>query len=524
MDADAIVVGGGIAGLTAAAYLARAGKTIIVFEKQSHCGGLVSTFEREGFHYEGGIRAMENSGIVFPMIKQLGLELEFKPNHISIGLEDQVVRLKTEENAADYRDLLVHFFPEREDEIDAIFAQIRKIMRYMEVQYGIDNPAFLDLKEDRDYFIKVIFPWMFKYAFTVPKIAAMNEPVVDYLKRFTQDQSLIDIITQHFFTDTPAFFALSYLKLYLDYHYPMGGTGRLIEALESFIQGHGGILRTETEIISIDPERGVLKDAGDGTHSYRRLIWAADLNILYRSIDAEAITDAGVRRAFLDREEVLADKSGNDSIFTLYAGVNLPPDYFSSRASEHFFYTPSRVGESKAGPAPLDGDVAAIKGWLRAFFALTTYEISIPVIRDISMAPPGKTGLIISMLFDYRLAKRILETGWYDEFKTFSEEQILETLDSSIYPGIKDAVLHRFSSTPITIESRSGNTDGAITGWAFTNQPLPAESRLPMIARSIRTPLPGIYQAGQWTYSPAGLPVSILTGKLAADRVIKDFK
>jgi len=33
--------------------------------------------------------------------------------------------------------------------------------------------------------------------------------------------------------------------------------------------------------------------------------------------------------------------------------------------------------------------------------------------------------------------------------------------------------------------------------------------------------IPGVYQAGQWTYSPSGLPVSILTGKIAADRVSK---
>jgi phytoene dehydrogenase-like protein len=524
MDADAIIVGGGIAGLTAAAYLARAGKTVIVFEKQSHCGGLVSTFERQGFHYEGGIRAIENSGIVFPMLKQLGLDLEFTPNHISIGLEDQVVRIESEENVDNYQDLLNQFYPEQTDEIDAIFAQIRKIMRYMEVQYGIDNPAFLDIKQDREYFIKVIFPWMFKYAFTVPKITAMNEPVVDYLKRFTQDQSLLDIITQHFFADTPAFFALSYLKLYLDYYYPMGGTGRLIAALEDFIQEHGGILTTDTEITAVDPDRGELIDADGETHAYHRLIWAADLIGLYRAIDGESISDARVRRAFFDRKDLLADKSGNDSVYTLYAGVDLPPDYFSSKASEHFFYTPSRLGESKAGPAPLGGDVATIKSWLRNFYALTTYEISCPVMRDASMAPEGQTGLIVSMLFDYRLAKRIDEMGWYDEFKAFSEEQILETLDGSIYPGIKAAVLHRFSATPITIEMRTGNTEGAITGWAFTNDPLPAESRLPKILKAIQTPLPRIYQAGQWTYSPSGLPISILTGKLAADRVIKELK
>jgi len=39
----------------------------------------------------------------------------------------------------------------------------------------------------------------------------------------------------------------------------------------------------------------------------------------------------------------------------------------------------------------------------------------------------------------------------------------------------------------------------------------------------VLTPVPGVYQAGQWSYSPSGLPISILTGKLAADRIARDL-
>jgi hypothetical protein len=35
--------------------------------------------------------------------------------------------------------------------------------------------------------------------------------------------------------------------------------------------------------------------------------------------------------------------------------------------------------------------------------------------------------------------------------------------------------------------------------------------------RAVRTPFDDILQAGQWTYSPSGVPIAILTGKLAAD-------
>jgi phytoene dehydrogenase-like protein len=80
---------------------------------------------------------------------------------------------------------------------------------------------------------------MFKYALTVRKVAAKNQPVDEYLQSFTHNQSLIDIIAQHFFTKTPAFFALSYFHLYQDYFYPKGGTGTFIQALVDLIQHNG---------------------------------------------------------------------------------------------------------------------------------------------------------------------------------------------------------------------------------------------------------------------------------------------
>jgi phytoene dehydrogenase-like protein len=333
----------------------------------------------------------------------------------------------------------------------------------------------------------------------------------------------LDLISQHFFRDTPAFFALSYLTLYLEYHYPLGGTGKFIQKMVTFIESHQGRIITNTEIMKVDPQKRLVTDTQGNTHQYRRLIWAADLKSFYRFIDPQDIADEKVKKAIVERRAVIADKSGNDSVFTMYLEVDLDKSYFASKASEHFFYTPSRAGQSQAGPIPINAERSVIEKWLKEYFSLTTYEISIPVMRDSSLAPPGKTGLIVSVLFDYKLTKYIEEMGWYEDFKAFCEECILSTLDTSIYPGIQQAVLQRFSSTPLTMAKVAGNSEGAITGWAFSNHPMPAENRLPKIMNAIKTPLPGVFQAGQWTYSPAGLPISILTGKLAADRVIKEL-
>lgn len=397
-------------------------------------------------------------------------------------------------------------------------------MHYMEVQYGIDNPLFLDMKADRDYMMRVIMPWMFKYALIMPKISKMAGPTVEFLKRYSSNQSLLDIISQHFFTDTPAFFALSYMKLYLDYYYPKGGTGTFVSKLVDLIIENKGTIRNQTEITELDAGKQTIKTAQGEVLHYRRLIWAADQQALYRLLKVENIGDVKVRTEIDKRKALISNKAGNDSIFTMYLGLNLGKEYFSNKCTAHLFYTPDRAGQSSVGPIPYGQDRQSIEKWLEKYLSLTTYEISIPALRDEKMAPPGKTGLIVSLLFDYKLAKNIEEQGWYEDFTSFFERGMIKVLNRSLYPGLAGAIQHAFSSTPITLQRLTGNHEGAITGWSFTNQPVPAESRLPKIMNAINTPIPGVYQAGQWTYSPSGLPISLLTGKIAADRVIKDLK
>lgn len=521
MRHNAIIVGGGAAGLTAAAFLAKSGRNPLLLEKQAKCGGLINSFTRDGFTFDGGIRALENAGVMFPMLKKLGIEMEFLENRVSIGIEDQVIKVDSSQNLSAYETLLKSLYPKSAEEIAAIVADIQQITHYMEIQYGIDNPLFLDMREDRDYFIKEVFPWMFKYALTVPKVARKNQPVSVYLKQFTKNQALIDIIAQHFFTDTPAFFALSYFRLYEDYYYPKNGTGMFTQKLSDFICQNGGQIETNTAVTAIDLTAQTISTSNGETLSYQTLLWAADQKTLYEIIDTDALQDHKVLDAVHQRRDLLKNLSGNDSIFTLYLQSNLDKNFFESISSPHFFYTPTRQGQSRAGKPPLKGEWDAVQHWLEDYFALTTYEISIPVLRNPTLAPEGKTGLIVSTLFDYTFAKSIQDRGWDERFRDFVAERMITTLDTSVYPGLTASVEAQFTATPLTLEKRTGNTEGAITGWSFANPSMPAENRLVRISNSVRTPLPNVVQAGQWTYSPSGFPVSLITGKLAADRIGK---
>ena len=522
-----VIVGGGIAGLTAAAYLSRGGKKVLLVEKNKECGGLVNTFSRDGFYFDAGVRALEDAGIILPMLKELGIQLEFLKSPVSLGVEKEIIHIENPESLNAYRELLVRLYPESERDINKVLRSIRRIMKYMDVLYGIENPVFKDLKRDREYIFKKLLPWLPKFIFTVRKINRMNMPVEDYLLRMVENPSLRDIISQHFFKNTPTFFAMSYFSLYLDYFYPRGGVGKLADALYNKIQKCGGEIKTGTRIIEVIPDQHSVKDQDNVEYEYDNLIWAADLKTFYTTTVAERSLPE-IRSGFNEKKTEILNKRGGDSVFTLFMEVNEPLDSFRKIAHGHFFYTPSRLGLGETHWGELerllrDWEVVKkedILAWLDRFTGLNTYEISIPGLKDPDLAPEGKTGLIISLLAEYDLFRKVREDGWYEEFVSEFENHILNVISDSVFPMLKDKILKHFSFSPVSIENRVGSSEGAITGWSFQS-PVPVINKIQFADRSVLTPIPGIYQAGQWAYSPAGVPMSILTGKLAADKIIK---
>jgi phytoene dehydrogenase-like protein len=68
-----IVVGGGIAGLAAGIVLARAGRTVTIFERRRYLGGRAVTHLRHGFRFNLGPHAFYRGGSGWEVLRQLGV-------------------------------------------------------------------------------------------------------------------------------------------------------------------------------------------------------------------------------------------------------------------------------------------------------------------------------------------------------------------------------------------------------------------------------------------------------------------
>ena len=73
---DIIVIGGGAAGMTAALYAKRSGKTVKIFEKESFGGQIASSPKVENFPSIKEISGLELSNNMFEQIMELGVEFE----------------------------------------------------------------------------------------------------------------------------------------------------------------------------------------------------------------------------------------------------------------------------------------------------------------------------------------------------------------------------------------------------------------------------------------------------------------
>ncbi|MBN2351344.1 MAG: NAD(P)/FAD-dependent oxidoreductase [Spirochaetales bacterium] len=517
-----VIVGGGVSGLTAGAYLVRSGHEVLILEKTSRCGGLVSSFQKEGFVFDTGPRAFGNAGILVPMLDDLKIRLPLVKGPVSTGIKDEIVHYDDRGAVRDYIASLKRLFPESREDVGKIEKNIIEYCSVASVMNRVPNPFIKNPLRDLRFLFREFLPWLPSFLRALAKTSLRKRTVEEALDALTDNSSLKDMVCQHFFKGTPASFALGYFENYLDYQYPLGGTGALPRALEEKIVSGGGVIVKEREVVKIFPAERKLVDRHGEEYPYDRLLWAADLRSLYRRLDGSSLAPRVFRSVEREGRRYLSALPG-ESAFTIFLGVDESPGYFAKISRGHFIYTPRSDGLGGLHRSRLEDlkknfprvSQRELLDWLRDFCERNSYEISIPVLKDRSLAPPGKTGLVISVLCDGGLFAMAERAGRLDELREKTRDFMLDALERSVYPGLGRKILFVESAAPVTLMRMFNTANGAITGWSLEGKP-PVPSSLTGITAAVKTAVPGVFKSGQWSYSPAGVPIAILTGRIAA--------
>ncbi len=142
-----VIIGSGMAGLTAGAYLAKAGHTVTVYEQFHTPGGVTATVTQDGFGWDIGPLLMEgfapgDKGRV--ILEELGVSEKVPVVHEDRGLSMPEFALwKPKEYAGPYWRLaeLKKIFPEETAALDSYYRFYDQMIHLMSLGRSPKQPA-----------------------------------------------------------------------------------------------------------------------------------------------------------------------------------------------------------------------------------------------------------------------------------------------------------------------------------------------------------------------------------------------
>jgi len=144
-------------------------------------------------------------------------------------------------------------------------------------------------------------------------------------------------------------------------------------------------------------------------------------------------------------------------------------------------------------------------------------DMVIPSLTDPSVAPPGKH--VMSCFVQYAPYKLRPGLNWDDQKEAFGDT-VIDTI-CEYAPNLKNIILHRQVVTPLDLEREFGLTEGNIFQGELSLEQLFFLRPVPGWAQ-FRTPVKSLYMCGSAAHPGGGIMGA--PGRLAAMEILKDFK
>jgi phytoene dehydrogenase-like protein len=516
---DAIVIGGGHNGLVCAAYLAKAGRDVLVLERRHVLGGAATTEEIfPGFKFSvySYVVSLFRPHIIRELelpkhgLELIPLECSFTPHLEGPGLVRWPDVYKTRREISRYSQKDAEIYPEFSLAMSKMAFFIKKI-----IDSPAPDPASLDPRElykllDLARHFKKLGPDMMHLHTQLLTMSA-----VDFLKLWFESETLMapmsvsGIIGTFLGVRSPgtAYVLLHHYMGEIDgafrsWGFSKGGTGGLSLACASAARGYGAEIRTEAEVTRIRVKdgraTGVVLENGDEIDA-RVVLSSVDPRLTFLGMVGERHFDGD----FVDQIKRYKFRGSSGK-------VNLALDRFPD------FTCRPGDGQHVRGDLAIAPSIDYLE---RAYddakygdFSRRPYiNIVFPSLVDPSVAPAGKH--VMSCFVQY--APYHIKEGADHRREAFGDA-VVDTI-AEYCPGLKESILYRQVITPWDMEQQVGLSEGNIFQGELSVEQLiflrPAAGW-----SKYKTPLKDLWMCGSGAHPGGGIMGS--PGELAAKTLL----
>ncbi len=495
---DAIVVGAGLGGLTAAAKLAQHQKRVLVIEQHDKPGGYATSFTREGFTFDA---SLHNMGPLNSNVLRIfdNLDIMNSVEYIPYDSFQKIIFPKhnfvMEKGVSKFEEYLISNWPSEKQGIENLFEQMKAVRQgFLE----IEDLTFESNSDDP------ISPLMAaKYPQFAKWIMTTLEELMD---RFLKDLELKAVIGNIWWyfglppSETPSLLYSAVCLGYMEHAggYIKGSSQQLSNALAAKINDNNGQILLNTKVtrilVSNDKAGGVITDEGELFYSDVVISNAG----AYETV-IEMIEETAFKKKY--RNKILRQDNSLSAI-QLYLGLDCSPDDLNLNI--HSFTVFPTYDH--------DENIRMIR---EGFYEQTMYSCMLYSAVDSSLAPNGKAVMNIFSLDLLSNWERLSKIE-YENKKAQVTEALIKKAEKQI-PELSKHIIVKELGTPKTMNRYTGHREGSIYG--------PAQNiyQSGMNRLKAETPIQGLYLTGSSIYPGGGYPSVINSGYRTALAILRRF-
>ncbi len=500
------IIGSGISGLTAGAYLAKAGHHVTIYEQFPSIGGVTATLRQDGFSWDIGPLLLDGfapGDKGRQILEELGVSDQVPSIHEDRGLEILGLPLwKPKDYGGPYwrKEKLKELFSDEATALDKYYKfyeqviSLLSLVRQLEITRGL--PALLTKLR-----LWLAFQPVKRYA---------NWNASQLMDHFFQSARLKTIflgIVADFVTAPSEFPALGVPAIHLEtafdkriptypgthsaqiaYSYLLGGCQSMVDAIAGVTRDHGGQILTRKTITRIMVEDGKITGVEvDGNDQA-----PADLVIATGGMKEVFFDLVGKENLPIEFVQQVESNRLMESVLMVQLGVDFDPSEFQQAALCYYY-----------GTDDLEGAVRRLRtgDYHEGREGLLIY---IPSLHSPQMAPAGMHAVTI-----YTVAPDRLKVGSWGERRAELADKLLIEAEKHI-PGLRDHTKKMLILTPEDFRNRTHQSHHCFGGVppVMGNHP-PA----------FQTPITGLWFIGAQSESGGGV-VHVMEGAAKAAKKI----